>query len=74
VPVREVDEVVYGLSRALTTTVNGFKRESLAGASVLIPRCAVHRQGNLGAETSRTLSVLNPAASGAHISRKSPRL
>ena len=61
---REVDEIVYGLSGALTTTVNGEKREVRAGDSVLIPRGAVHHHENLGAETSHTLFVLNPGGIG----------
>ena len=61
---REVDEIVYGLSGALTTTVDGRKREVRAGESVLIPRGAVHHHENLGGETSRTLFVLNPGSIG----------
>ena len=61
---REVDEIVYGLSGALTTTVDGRKREVRAGESVLIPRGAVHHHENLGGETSRTLFVLNPGGIG----------
>ena len=61
---REVDEIVYGVSGVLTTTVNGDKREVRAGDSVLIPRGAVHHHENLGAETSRTLFVLNPGSIG----------
>src|ERR1700733_1862026 len=61
---REVDEIVYGLSGALTTTVDGRKREVRAGESVLIPRGAVHHHENLGGETSRTLFVLNPRGIG----------
>ena len=61
---REVDEVVYGLSGALTTTVNGEKRQIRAGESLLIPRGAVHHHENLGSETSRTLFVLNPGSIG----------
>ena len=61
---REVDEIVYGLAGALTTTVNGEKREIRAGESLLIPRGAVHHHENLGGETSRTLFVLNPGSIG----------
>ena len=61
---REVDEIVYGLSGALTTTGDGRKREVRAGESVLIPRGAVHQHENLGGETSRTLFVLNPGSIG----------
>jgi len=51
-------------SGALTTTVNGDKRELRAGESLLIPRGAVHHHENPGAEPSRTLFVLNPGSIG----------
>ena len=49
---REVDEIVYGLSGALTTTVEGDKREVRAGESLLIPLGSVHHHENLSVETS----------------------
>jgi quercetin dioxygenase-like cupin family protein len=61
---REVDEIVYGLSGALTTTVDGVKREVLPGDSIFIRRGAVHHHENLSGETSRTLFVLNPGSIG----------
>ena len=60
---REVDEIVYGLSGALTTTVNGEKRDVRAANSMIF-RAAVHHHENLGSETSRTLFVLNPGSIG----------
>ncbi len=61
---REVDEIVYGLSGVLTTTVDGDKREVRAGKSLLIPRGVVHHHENFSGETSRTLFVLNPGSIG----------
>jgi len=61
---REVDEVVYGLSGTLTTTVDGKRHELRAGDSVRIPRGAVHVHENLHGETARALVVLNPGSIG----------
>jgi quercetin dioxygenase-like cupin family protein len=61
---KEVDEVVYGLSGTLTTTVNGKRHELRAGDSVQIPRGAVHVHENLHGETARALVVLNPGSIG----------
>ena len=61
---REVDEVVYGLSGTLTSTLDGAKHEIGAGGHLLIERGRVHHHANLHEETARVLVVLNPGSIG----------
>jgi glyoxylate utilization-related uncharacterized protein len=70
---REVDEIVYGLSGALTTTVDGKKREVRTGDSVMI-RAALSITTRTSAGRRRGRSSCSiPAASAALISRRSRR-
>jgi quercetin dioxygenase-like cupin family protein len=61
---REVDEVIYGLSGTITTTMDGVAHEIGAGAHLLIPRGSVHHHANPHEETARALFVLNPGSIG----------
>ncbi len=58
------EETVYALRGELTWTV-GSERFLLApGECAVIPRGAVHRFDNLGAETATTLAVITPGVLG----------
>lgn len=59
-----VDEAVYGLEGALTTTCDGCRHQVRAGDVVFIPRGSVHHHANLGEETARALVVLTPGGIG----------
>lgn len=61
---RDVDEAVYVLSGVLSTTVDGERRDLGPGASLFIPRGAVHVHGNHGDETARALIVMTPGSIG----------
>lgn len=61
---REVDEVVYGLSGVLTTTIDGKRHEVRKGDSVFIPRGSVHLHENLHDEPALSLTVLTPGSIG----------
>jgi quercetin dioxygenase-like cupin family protein len=58
------DETVYGLEGTLTMTLNGEPHEITPGASLFIPRGAVHRFDNLHTLPSRTLAVITPGILG----------
>ncbi|WP_207460928.1 cupin domain-containing protein [Azospirillum sp. SYSU D00513] len=59
-----VDEVVYGLSGTLTTTIDGRKQAVRPGDCVFIPRGSVHHHENPHPETARALVVLTPGTIG----------
>ncbi|WP_210522009.1 cupin domain-containing protein [Hymenobacter terricola] len=59
-----VDELVYGLSGTMTTTVGGLPRTIGPGEQCFIARGVVHHHANLGAETATLLTVLTPATIG----------
>ena len=67
---REVDEIVYGLSGALTTTVDGRKREVRAGESVLFPAALSITTRTSAARRRARSSCSIPAASAALTSRR----
>jgi quercetin dioxygenase-like cupin family protein len=61
---RDVDEAVYVLSGVLSTIVDGERRDLKSGASLFIPRGAVHVHENHGDETARALIVMTPGSIG----------
>jgi quercetin dioxygenase-like cupin family protein len=58
------EETIYGVSGVLTWTVDGVAVEVGPGQALCIPRGAVHRFDNNGAEDARALCVISPAAIG----------
>lgn len=61
---RDVDEVVYGLSGTMTTTLDGKKHEIRAGETLFIPRGYVHTHENLHGEIAKVLITMTPGLIG----------
>jgi len=64
------EETIYGLSGALTWTVDGTKFEIGPGQALCIPRGAVHRFDNNTAHDAKALCVITPAAIGPQYFRE----
>lgn len=60
----DVDEVIFGLSGVMTTTVDGERREVQPGETIFIPRGIVHTHENLRQETARALITMTPGLIG----------
>ncbi len=58
------EETIYGLDGAMTWTVDGNSMEIGPGQALCIPRGAVHRFDNHGAQDAKALCVITPAAIG----------
>jgi quercetin dioxygenase-like cupin family protein len=58
------EETIYGLTGALTWTVDGQPIEVGSGQALCIPRGAVHRFDNLSDAEAKALCVITPAAIG----------
>ncbi len=58
------EEILYGIEGVLTWTVDGTPIEVGPGQALCIPRGAVHRFDNLGAEDVKQLVVISPAMMG----------
>lgn len=58
------DEVVYGLSGTMTTTLEGVAQEVRAGDVVFVPRGKVHHHANPHDETAHVLIVIAPGTIG----------
>ena len=58
------EEVLYGIEGVLTWTIDGKPIEVGPGQAVCIPRGAVHRFDNFGAQDARQLSIVTPAIMG----------
>jgi quercetin dioxygenase-like cupin family protein len=58
------EETIYGMSGVLTWTVDGNRIDVRPGEALCIPRGAVHRFDNDGAEDAKALCVITPAAIG----------
>src|SRR5262245_26393355 len=58
------EETIYGLDGVLTWTVDGRPIEVGPGQALCIPRGAVHRFDNFGAQAARQLSIVSPAIMG----------
>ena len=65
------EETIYGLSGVLTWTVDGKQIDVGPGQALCIPRGAVHRFDNNGAEVVRVLCAVTPAAIGPQYFRES---
>jgi quercetin dioxygenase-like cupin family protein len=61
---RDVDEAVYGLAGAMTSTIDGVPREITPGTSAFVPRGAVHIHENLSDDTAKVLIVMSPGTIG----------
>jgi quercetin dioxygenase-like cupin family protein len=58
------EETIYGITGVLTLTVDGTPIEVGPGQALCIPRGAVHRFDNLGAEDAKVLIVATPGVFG----------
>ena len=58
------EEILYGIKGVLTWTVDGTRIEVGPGQALCIPRGAVHRFDNLGAEDVKQLAIITPAIMG----------
>ncbi|WP_028745274.1 cupin domain-containing protein [Rhizobium mesoamericanum] len=61
---RDVDEVIYGLSGTMTTTLDGRKHEIGPGETLFIPRGYVHTHENVHGETAKALITMTPGLIG----------
>ena len=55
------EETLYGLQGVVTWTIDGQPVEVGPGQAVCIPRGAVHRFDNLGAEDAKQIAIVTPA-------------
>ena len=58
------EETLYGIEGVMTWTIDGKAIEVGPGQAVCIPRGAVHRFDNFGAEDAKQLSIVTPAIMG----------
>ena len=58
------EETIYGVEGVLTWTVDGKRIDVGPGEALCIPRGAVHRFDNEGAQDSKVLCAVTPAAIG----------
>lgn len=65
------EETIYGIDGVLTWTVNGRRIDVGPGQALCIPRGAVHRFDNVGAQVTKTLCAITPAAIGPQFFRES---
>lgn len=65
------EETIYGIDGVLTWTVNGRRIDVGPGQALCIPRGAVHRFDNVGAQVAKTLCAITPAAIGPQFFRES---
>src|SRR5262245_18026809 len=68
------EETIYGLSGVLTWTVDGKPVDVGPGQALCIPRGAVHRFDNNGAEDAKALCILSPAAIGPDYFREAAQV
>jgi quercetin dioxygenase-like cupin family protein len=64
------EETIYGVEGILTWTVNGTPIAVGPGQALCIPRGAIHRFDNLGAQDAKALCVITPAAIGPQYFRE----
>src|SRR5262245_7710491 len=64
------EETIYGLEGVLTWTVDGRPIDVASGQALCIPRGAVHRFDNHGAQDAKVLCVISPAAIGPEYFRE----
>lgn len=65
------EETIYGIAGVLTWTVDGKTIDVGPGQALCIPRGAIHRFENNGAEDVKALSLITPAAIGPEFFRES---
>jgi quercetin dioxygenase-like cupin family protein len=65
------EETIYGINGVLTWTVDNRPIEVGPGQALCIPRGAVHRFDNHGAQEAKALCVITPAAMGPQYFRES---
>ena len=65
------EETIYGIDGVLTWTVDGKPIDVGPGQALCIPRGAVHRFDNNGADVAKVLCVITPAAIGPQFFRES---
>jgi quercetin dioxygenase-like cupin family protein len=65
------EETIYGIDGVLTWTVDGQPIAVAPGQALCIPRGAVHRFDNLGAQDAKALCLITPAAIGPQFFRES---
>ncbi len=65
------EETIYGIEGVLTWTVDGKQIDVGPGQALCIPRGAVHRFDNNGAQDVKALCVITPAAIGPQYFRES---
>ncbi|MCW2975335.1 MAG: hypothetical protein JWM06_616 [Actinomycetia bacterium] len=58
------EETVYGLEGVSTWTVEGETTELRPGEAICIPRGAVHRFDNVGAQDAKVLAIVTPGILG----------
>jgi quercetin dioxygenase-like cupin family protein len=64
------EETIYGVDGALSWTVDGKQIDVGPGQALCIPRGAIHRFDNNGAQDARALCVITPAAIGPQYFRE----
>jgi len=65
------EETIYGVAGVLTWTVDGKQIDVGPGQALCIPRGAIHRFDNNGAEDVKALCVITPAEIGPQYFRES---
>jgi len=68
------EETIYGIEGVLTWTVDGKPVDVGPGQALCIPRGAVHRFDNNGAQDVKALCVISPAAIGPEYFREAADL
>ena len=64
------EETIYGIDGVLTWTVDGKQIDVGQGQALCIPRGAIHRFDNNGAQEVKALCVITPAALGPQFFRE----
>ena len=64
------EETIYGVEGVLTWTVDGKRIDVGPGQALCIPRGAIHRFDNHGAENVKALCAITPAAIGPQYFRE----
>ena len=64
------EETIYGVEGVLTWTVDGKRIDVGPGQALCIPRGAIHRFDNNGAENVKALCAITPAALGPQYFRE----
>jgi quercetin dioxygenase-like cupin family protein len=68
------EETLYGIEGVVTWTVDGKTIEVGPGQALCIPRGAVHRFDNFGAQDAKQLSIVTPAIMGPAYFREAGEL